>query len=742
MDNGNGNQRPEPKLEVAPASSMDIEQIWYILREKAWLILLFGLLGILGGLWYIHKTPLTYYAQAVIEVDPEPIKVVGYDEAVQETKDPISEDMAQTLKAVFHSREFAQSVIKNYDLLDYPNFVPRPPGSKPVSLEDATGGLIGMEQINLPPETRFIDVGIIHSDPEMAKELADIVANQYCQRALEERTERSNTEINYLNEQANKASDTLMVSEKELNDYVRDNKAESLVDSHDTVVSDLRSKITSLSAAKADLLKLQADDEQAQKDRGNVDALLAIPSVANDAAINADKTAIGDMQSKIQVLALRYYDPHPKMIQAHLELATAEEALKKDVLNIPDQIHAKRETAEVQVTNIDTAVKEQEGNAMALDDVSVEYKVLQRKVDTDTALFEGVLNRLKESKVANGLDSTGMHIFEPAQLPMEPVQARKSKMMCISVVGGLVVGLVLAFGLHMMDSSLKSVDQAEDVLGLTVLASIPRQNQSKLKESSMALVKAPGSPVAEAFRSLRTSIYLAGKAKGRKIVFFTSTLAGEGKTFCSTNYATALAQQGLRTLLIDADLRSPMIGSVMLADKKVPGLGELLSRKVDTATIHESEVENLWILPAGDLLPNPAEMLARSEMGEIVRQLSEKFDRIVIDTAPVTAVSDTLLLLEHAEAICLVAHVGRTPRKWLLRAMKLIAEAGSRPTGVILNQMPIRMAGAYSYYPGKYGEPEVYGSRNGSYSSGGEEGGGRRAGKDEPEEVVESEPRF
>ena len=595
-----------------------------------------------------------------------------------------------------------------------------------------------MENINLPPETRFIDVGVIHSDPEMAKELADMLANEYCRRAMQERTDRANTEINYLQQQADKASEELTKSEADQNNYVRENKAESLVDSHDTVVSDLRSKITALSAANADLLKLKADDEQAQRDRGDVDALLAIPSVANDPTINADKAAVADIQNQIEVLQLRYTDLHPKMIQAHTQLATAEDALKKDVLNIPDQIHAKRETAEVQVANLDEAVKDQEGNAMNLDDESVEFKVLQRRVDTDTALFEGVLNRLKEVRVANGLDSTGMHIFEPAQLPMEPVQARKSKTLFLGVVGGLVAGLVLAFGLHMMDSSLKSVDQAEDVLGLTVLATIPRQTQSRLKDSSMALVKAPGSPVAEAFRSLRTSIYLAGKAKGRKIVLFTSTLAGEGKTFCSTNYATALAQQGLRTLIIDADLRSPMIGSVLLGDRKVTGLGELLSRKVETATIHESEIENLWILPAGDLLPNPAEMLARSEMGEIVRQLSEKFDRIVIDTAPVTAVSDTLLLLEHAEVICLVAHVGRTPRKWLLRAMKLIAEAGSRPTGVILNQMPIRMAGAYSYYPGKYGEPEVYGSRNGSYEGGG--GGGRK--KDEPEELVESEPRF
>jgi capsular exopolysaccharide synthesis family protein len=173
---------------------------------------------------------------------------------------------------------------------------------------------------------------------------------------------------------------------------------------------------------------------------------------------------------------------------------------------------------------------------------------------------------------------------------------------------------------------------------------------------------------------------------------------------------------------------------VLLGNRQLAGLGELLSRKVDAAgAIHDSGIENLSVMPAGDLLPNPAELLARSDMGEIVRQLAEKYERIVIDTAPVTAVSDTLLLLEHAQAICLVAHAGKTPRKWVLRALKLISEAGSRPAGVILNQMPMRMAGAYSYYPGKYGEPEVYGGSNGSYKG--------PDAKEEPE-LARSEPRF
>jgi succinoglycan biosynthesis transport protein ExoP len=372
----------------------------------------------------------------------------------------------------------------------------------------------------------------------------------------------------------------------------------------------------------------------------------------------------------------------------------------------------------------DSAVQDQEGEAMKLEFDKVKYDVLTRNVETSQATYDGILNRLKELNVASGVSGTRMYVKETAQIPAEPLQTRKSKTMSMSLLGGIIVGLVLAFGLHMMDSSVKTVDQAESVLGLTVLAAIPRQNPSRLRESSLALIKAPASPVAEAFRSLRTSVFLAGRSKGRKIVLFTSTLAGEGKTFCSTNYATSLAQQGQSTLLIDADLRSPMIGTVMLNSKKLAGLGELLSHKANvTAAIHESDIENLWIMPAGELLQNPAEVLASTNFAEVLHTLGEKFERIVIDTAPITAVSDTLLL--HAQAICLVAHVCRTPRKWILRALKLIASTGSRPIGVILNQMPMGMAGVYSYYPGKYGEPEVYGMANGSY--------GEAAPKPEPE---------
>jgi len=729
----NGNQAPEVKLDAGPATSLDFDQLWFVVREKAWLILLCGLLGIFGGLAYIYHTPLTYYAQASIEVDANPVAPPGYNDVEQPEKDPIGEDMAQTLLAGYRSRQFAQEVIEKYQLLENPEFLPPAANGQPHKLDDAVGALLGMERVGTVPGTRFINVGVMHADPAMAKELANMLASHIIEMSGSNESEKADEMISNLREQAKKASADLTKAETDLNEYIKKTKAVSLVESQDTVLTDLRSKNGVLTTARAELIRLEADDEESQKHKDDPKALLEIASVANDPSILQYKQTIAELKAKIQVLALRYTDLHPKMIQANTQLADAQSGLDKAVLNIPALIHSKRIAAESRVTKYDSVVQDQEGQALKLDDDRIQYDVLSRNIETSRAAYDGVLNRLKELNVATSMSGTRMHIFEPATIPAEPLQARKSKTMVVSLIGGLILGLVLSFGLHMMDSSVKTVDQAEDVLGLTVLAAIPRQNPSRLRESSLALVKAPGSPVAEAFRSLRTSIFLAGKAKGRKIVLFTSSLAGEGKTFCSTNYATSLAQQGLSTLLIDADLRSPMIRTVMLNDRKLAGLGELLSRKTNpTSSIHESEIENLWIMPAGDLLQNPAEVLASTNFGEILHQLGEKFERIVIDTAPVTAVSDTLLLLEHAQAICLVTHAGKTPRKWILRALKLIGKAGSRPVGVILNQMPMGMAGVYSYYPGKYGEPEVYGSANGSY--------GEPAPKEEPE-LAETKPR-
>lgn len=710
MNNGRHTVDLEADL---PESSLDLEQIWFVLREKAWFIALFGLVGFFAGMAYIHHTPLTYSAKAMIQVDPEPIKVVNFDE-MQQSKDPIGEEMGQTLLAVFKSRSFVQQVIERYKLLDNPGFLPPLPNGGKHSIEDGIASLMEMTHVTIRQGTRFIDVEVQHRNPGMAKAIADMLAETFIQNAIGQRAATSNMAIKYLTDKAKELKDHLHDSEAFRENYVETHHAGSLKDKQDTVVSGLTSLTTQLGAARATRMRLEADDEEIRKHQNDPEALLAIPSVANHPTIAAGKKQIADLESEIVTYTPRYTEEHPKMKLARLQLANARQTLIQNVLKIPPTIHSSYEASVSMEDKLTTAMQDQEKLVMNLNKRSIDYNAVSRNVETDGALYEAILKRLKETNVAAGIESTNVHIFEHALLPTDPVQARKSRILAISLAGGLLLGIGLSFGLNALDSSIKTVDHAEQILSTTVLAAVPRRPQNRLKEGSFSLVREPGSAVSEAFRSLRTAIYLAGRNKGRKIVLFTSALAGEGKTFCSINYATALAQQGLETLLIDADLRSPMVASVLLSNTKSPGLTELLSKKSDSVKICKTGIENLSVLPAGIPVPNPAELLAGADFGDVIKQLEKRFDRIVIDTAPVTAVSDTLLLVEHAQAVCLVVRAGKTPRKWILRASKLLAEADSRPSGVVLNQVPIHMAGVYSYYPGRYGEPGVYGS-NGSH---------------------------
>ena len=229
--------------------------------------------------------------------------------------------------------------------------------------------------------------------------------------------------------------------------------------------------------------------------------------------------------------------------------------------------------------------------------------------------------------------------------------------------------------------------------------------------AGLLLLREPHSPVAEAFRTLRTALSLLGNQKTRTTFLFTSAVPGEGKSFSSINYSVSLAQQGLRTLLIDADLRLPTIGKVLFDEKWHIGVSEVITGQASLDdTIRTTEVDNLFVITAGTRAPNPAELLSGPAFGDLIKEASQKYDRIVIDSAPVNAVADSLLLVKYVSTVCLVLHAGKTARKAIIRAVNKLSEAGSRPVGFIINRLPRHGGANYYYYysAGEYGK--VYGA--------------------------------
>jgi capsular exopolysaccharide synthesis family protein len=234
---------------------------------------------------------------------------------------------------------------------------------------------------------------------------------------------------------------------------------------------------------------------------------------------------------------------------------------------------------------------------------------------------------------------------------------------------------------------MRNVGQVEELLGLPVLTSIPRSKRKHLDRAPV--VSGNGASLeAEAFRSLRTALSFLGPAKDFKTVLFTSANPAEGKTYCSLNGAAALAQLGLRTLLIDADLRRPKLSKTMLTNPKAPGLTECLTGRASLLDCCQTtNTENLFILGAGERATRPAELLAAGDLAGLLNEAKLHFDRIVLDSAPVNAVSDTQLVAKEIDLVCLVIWARKTPRSALIRACDHLGWATHRPDAVVLNRM-------------------------------------------------------
>ena len=288
-------------------------------------------------------------------------------------------------------------------------------------------------------------------------------------------------------------------------------------------------------------------------------------------------------------------------------------------------------------------------------------------------------------------------------LPQLPVKPNKHVILLLAFCGGFAFSLTGVLGRHALDNSLTTIDEAERVLGLPSLGAIPKQaRKTRIDETPRLQIRKPHSPLAEAFRNLRTTLLMADKNAGS--VLFASAIPGEGKSFCSINYSIALAQQGFRTLLIDADLRLPNVGRVFLGSENALGITDILGGLCDFPdAVHLSDFENLWVLPAGTNRESPAEVVGNSNLAEFVQTAMAGFDRVVIDTAPVHAVSETVFFVPHVDAVCLVVRAGRTPAAAVIRALQKLRDSGARVAGLVLNRLPKNGGYYYHYQAASYG---------------------------------------
>jgi len=711
---------PPPRVYPVPAvltDPMNFHRYLFLLLRYSWLIVLLTGLAVAGAWIYLGKQSPVYASRATLEVESEQANVVN----IQDVKD----NRIATLDAI---NTVVQNLTNNTLMLAVAKRIGRtqewealnPTGQiTPAQESQLAASVRDQLAVSLRRNTRLINVIAEASDPEKARALADAVTTEFLLSLGDDRSRVGKEASTFLIEEADRLRKKLDESENKVAKYRLENNAVSVEQNQNIIVGRLTTlnvEVTDTSTKKAalqaDLRALEAVDPK------NTEDMMRLPSVAALPQVAVLRTALTAKEADFAAVEERYLELHPKYVAAQSELNDLRSKFRDAVREAGAQLRQQFDTFVETESNLKALLAEQEKKALELDRMTIPYRVLQREAESDRQLYETILTRLKETDVTKGVKKSPYRVVEEPMVSSLPIRPNRMKTMMTATLLGLAAAIGLILLLDHLDSSIRTVDQAESELGLPVLAAVPEMKADAMPLGGTVLQHAPGSSQAEAFRSLRASLSLLGDESRRRIFLVTSSIPLEGKTFSSLNLAAALASQGLNTVLVDADLRRPALSASLIGTEKrrgeeYRGLSDVLSGLVPLAkVIQETPVENLYLVPAGRRAPNPAELLAQPLTAKVIEALAAAYDRVVIDSAPINAVSDSLSLAGHAHAVCMVVRFGKTPRRAITRALQLLNQTGANMAGLVMNRVPSNRGAAYYYYyyGDSYVKDSVYGS--------------------------------
>jgi succinoglycan biosynthesis transport protein ExoP len=705
--------------DMAADSGADVRRTWHALIERAWLFPLCLVISLALGFAYLRRAPVLYSATATLQVQQDQAPVFKIDNV--QFQDLQALDFLQTIAQTLKTRPLLARVAESNHLAADPRFFSA--SDKPDTGEDLVGVLDRLTTVKLRRGTRLIDVTVKHSNPQLTALLANSLVDEFISDNAEQHVTTGADANQILKKEAERLQEKLRTSEVALQTYRETNsEAFSLDDRQNTVVAALKELSTKVTEAKSARIKLESDYNQVLTLGNNPEALVTLPTVAANVSVLASKQNLIKAESEFAGLKQRYKEKHPKYIQAQTQLAALRNDLAESILKAAQSLKASLEAARASETSLESALRAQEASALGLNNLAIQYGVLSREMESDRALYESVLRSMKETSVTKEIKPMQIRVVQPAFTPKKPFSPRRAMIAALSGVGGIFAGFLLVLGLSALDTSMKTVDEAESRLGFPVLACISNLKEVKKKKHPLVVLNEPHSSGAEAMRTLRTNLSMLGRAEDRRVFLFTSAMPQEGKTFCSVNYAASLAQLGLKVLLIDGDLRKPSVETVLMGkDQDTPGVTDYLTgKKSFEEVVQPSVLPGLFFISGGTTAPNPAELLAKDGLGELIERALKTYDRVVLDSAPIHAVSDTLLMLKNVQTVCLIIYAARTSARSVGRCVQLLKGAQAPLSGLVLNRMPLRRKLGYGYYyyspyydyryHGKYAKKGVYGT--------------------------------
>jgi capsular exopolysaccharide synthesis family protein len=726
---------------------------WWRAARKRWLLIAAVLVAtiVFTAFRVFTETPV-FTAKCTVMIERKSPQVVNIESALADLLNGDNEEggFYKTQYEVLHSRRLAAKIVRDQGLEHNPLFVgrkrsiglvanligetrasiarlisrlmPAPPGEKsnPVDVtQDPLGvdpGIVDAYMVGLSIRpidgTKLVDIYFSSPDPNLAARLANAHAVGYGRYGLELSSRANEESQRFLEEKLVELKEKVEKSEIALNSYSRSKGIVSLSDKENVVVERLADVNKELTGAEQERIGLEAQIKLIKA--RSYDSL---PAVANSALIQGMKGQLDQLEAEYVTLANHYKPGFPKLLELKAKLDETRSRLKQEIAGVIASTESAYLAAQGKEEQLRKAMEDQKATAMSLKDAGVQYAILAREADTNRQLYDSVLQRMKEIGVTASVHSSNVSITDDAEPPRIASSPKKMQSLMYSAVFGLIGAIALAVFLETMDNTLKTPEDVKRHFGLASLSVVPdftlpnRDGYSYGRKQVTSSSERPNhrlgkelivshsqfAPTTEAYRKLRTAILLSRAGEPPRSVLFTSATNSEGKTVTAVNASIAFAQTGARVLLIDADLRRPRCHKI-LAIEKIPGLTEVLTGQLDAgAAVRTSPVDGLFVLCAGTNPPNPTELLGSVRMQQVLGELCKQYDYLIIDSAPILPVSDSVVLSKFVDGVVLVVSGARTPRSLVKDAYSSLSDVRANVLGVMLNRVDI-MSPDYHYY--------------------------------------------
>ena len=730
---------PAPRVypELLSQESALGEYIRVLMKRKwtviACLVTIFSVVAIAS----LKMTPI-YEASGSIEINKPDSGLVNFNNSPTFNVDYYDPTEMETEVMILQSDLLALQVVKELALDRRPEFGGKTP-ALPSTLDLApdplqadagrTTSLLSSFRSNLKvslsPNTHIIKVSFRSPDKELTQNVVNTLMTTYTENNFKSRFDSTMQASDWLSKQLVDLQMKVETSQEKLVHYQKE---------HEILGIDEKQNITTAKLDELNKALTMAESERMDKESvyrlvqaGDVDTIASAASVLDSAGAGQSASSLleglrskeADLKIQAAELSTQFGPSYPKVAQINSQLKEIDAQLLAETRKIGGKIKGQYLAALQREGMLHDALEKQKQEANKLNESAIEYSLLKRDLETNRQLYEGLLEKLKQAGVSAGLRSNNFRIVDVARAPMAPIEPNIPRNLAFAFMLGLSSGVGLAFLLEGLDNTVRTTEQAQMISGLPPLGIIPLGSRTaregggekrlviaSSKEAVELITQVrPQSQMAESYRALRTSLLLSNLGAPPKVIMVTSALPQEGKTTTSINCAVVLAQKGIRVLLIDADLRRPSIHKTLGMGPR-SGLSNVLtgSATLEHAITRSSILPNLDVLPAGTPPPNPAELLASTNMRDVLEQLRTRYDHIVVDTPPTLSVTDAVVLSPRADAIVLVIRSGQTTKQALRRARDILTQVNAKVSGVLLNAVDLSSPDYYYYYEyqGKY----------------------------------------